>query len=62
MTAYALQIRGGGVAVDSHGNGAGKGALVKREVAPCLGTSLDQTLFLLDDRQQQGEQQDEQDT
>ena len=44
------------------GDGAGKGALVKREVAPCLGTSLDQTLFLLDDRQQQGEQQDEQDT
>ena len=33
-----------------------------REVAQCLGTSLDQTLFLLDDRQQQGEQQDEQDT
>ena len=61
MTAYALQIRGG-VAVDSRGNGAGKGALVKREVAPCLGTSLDQTLFLLDDRQQQGEQQNEQDT
>ena len=61
MTAYALQIRGG-VAVDSNGNGAGKGALVKREVAPCLGTSLDQTLFLLDDQQQQGEQQDEQDT
>lgn len=39
----------GGVSVDSHGKGAGKGALVKWEHAPCIAAAQDTTLFVFSD-------------
>lgn len=41
---YTLQIRGG-VSIDSHGKGAGKGPLVQEEKCGALGTVQDKTLF-----------------
>lgn len=42
--AYTLKIRGG-VAVDSSGKGAGKGALIQTEKSATIGVSQDQYLF-----------------
>lgn len=42
--AYTLKIRGG-VAVDSNGKGAGKGALVQTDLSATLGCNQDQYLF-----------------
>ena len=42
-TSYTLKIRGG-VETDSHGRGAGKGALVQKELSGTLGVAQDQTL------------------
>ena len=42
-TSYTLKIRGG-VETDSHGRGAGKGALVQKELSGTLGVTQDQTL------------------
>ena len=43
-SACILQMRGG-VEVDSNGHKAGKGPLVKHEVAPCIAAAQDTTLF-----------------
>lgn len=44
MRTWMLQIRGG-VERDSKGRKAGKGALIKEDHSPCLGTSLDSVLI-----------------
>lgn len=44
--AITLKIRGG-VDVDSYGKKAGKGPLIQWEKSATLGTSQDQTLFVL---------------
>lgn len=46
-TSYTLKIRGG-VAIDSKGKKAGKGALIQTELSGTLGATQDQTLFKFD--------------
>ena len=45
LSAATLKIRGGRE-IDSHGNKAGKGALIQWDKSATLGTSQDQTLFV----------------